>query len=453
MRGVRMSFPAYRLVFALAVALAAWRSAADQLPDTVTIRGDIRAVQSANEFDVAGYHVITPSDTQFVSFYGSKKDAVELRRCIEVGTYVEVSGLKDSSTHTVTAKKVLVHDDADRKISGFGVIDRMVTTGAGPVYYADGFALRVSPGTELRFSGGLTAMSEVGANIWVRYEGRRNDFGDLVLSSAEFIKPKPSKRKRNLLLEAQAVTFPPGSLVDFDGSFQSVRGKHRMEDAGGSCGWYPVPSDDALQERVRSIGMRVVPEYQRHLPLDDGAKIPFRFYAVDENDVRSDLFCKEGLVMVPVKVIERLKNDDQLAALLADGVAANLQRQQARMQFDRGLIGAAELAVQLVVQGSAGYAGGWAGGAIVTHEIQRKMERQRGRVALGLIADAGFDPWQAPEAWRLLGPGHLPKDLSKLKYPSRADYQLEILGLQYKARSSATGAAPAPDASATAPTQ
>jgi hypothetical protein len=69
---------------------------------------------------------------------------------------------------------------------------------------------------------------------------------------------------------------------------------------------------------------------------------------------------------------------------------------------------------------------------VVKHEIGRKMEEQRGRVALSLMADAGYDPWQAPEAWRLLAPKEPAKDPSKLKYPDRAGYQLEILNLQYK---------------------
>jgi hypothetical protein len=60
------------------------------------------------------------------------------------------------------------------------------------------------------------------------------------------------------------------------------------------------------------------------------------------------------------------------------------------------------------------------------------MQQQRGRVALSLMADGGYDPWQAPEAWRLLTPKHLPANLSALKFPARSNYQLEILKLQYK---------------------
>jgi hypothetical protein len=45
------------------------------------------------------------------------------------------------------------------------------------------------------------------------------------------------------------------------------------------------------------------------------------------------------------------------------------------------------------------------------------------------MADAGYDPRQAPEAWRLLAPKKMPKDPSLLKYPSRAGYQLSFLRL------------------------
>jgi hypothetical protein len=57
------------------------------------------------------------------------------------------------------------------------------------------------------------------------------------------------------------------------------------------------------------------------------------------------------------------------------------------------------------------------------------MQEQAGRIALTLMADAGYDPQQAPEAWRLLASKKSPKDLSALQYPSRAEYQLGILRL------------------------
>lgn len=51
---------------------------------------------------------------------------------------------------------------------------------------------------------------------------------------------------------------------------------------------------------------------------------------------------------------------------------------------------------------------------------------------MALLANGGYDPWEAPEAWHLLAPKHLPNDLGSLKYLDRSGYQLGILNLQYK---------------------
>jgi hypothetical protein len=79
-------------------------------------------------------------------------------------------------------------------------------------------------------------------------------------------------------------------------------------------------------------------------------------------------------------------------------------------------------------------------GAHPNTKDQLLAEEQRGRVALALMADAGYDPWQAPEAWRLLWPKSLPKDLGALKYPNRSGYQFSILSLQYNGGKAARGA-------------
>jgi hypothetical protein len=90
-----------------------------------------------------------------------------------------------------------------------------------------------------------------------------------------------------------------------------------MSDAGGICGWHRFPANIALQARVSRVGLSLVPAYQKQLADDSPSKIYFRFYAVDEASIRSDLSCNAGLILVPKQVVERLQNDDQLAALLA----------------------------------------------------------------------------------------------------------------------------------------
>jgi hypothetical protein len=77
---------------------------------------------------------------------------------------------------------------------------------------------------------------------------------------------------------------------------------------------------------------------------------------------------------------------------------------------------------------------------LIGHEIDVRLQEQRGRMALALMADAGYDPWQAPEAWRRATPKTAPKDWETVKYPNRGGYQLGILNLQYsRGKAAVTG--------------
>jgi Domain of unknown function (DUF5666) len=442
----RIRLPQRRLLLSLLIACVAGigRSAAQE-PAIPALRGNITAVEPPDGFDVDGYHVITSAATQFLALNGKKKKRDELRGLIATGAYVQVIGDKDSQSRTVTARQVKVRDDSDR-LSGVAVIDRIDSRDPLLLFRGDGYHFRLPADAQISFKGDITGAAGVGTGTWIRYEGNRDTSGELVITKAEFIKPKPRKPKGDPAKLAQVTDFPAGSRIDLDGSFQIKLKADKTDDTpGGVCGWYPVPDVPAAQEHVRRLGMKLVPQYQRDLPDDDPAKIHFRFYVVEERDLRSDLSCHEGLVLVPVTVINRLRNEDQLAAVLADGVAASLQLGQARIAMDwRTLWEEAGFAALSAAGGpwGLGYAGGMVGNTIVNHTMQRKLENQRGRVALSLMSDAGFDPWQAPEAWRLLAPEKPPKDPSKLKYPERAGYQLEFLRQQYKPAAASATVAP-----------
>jgi hypothetical protein len=77
--------------------------------------------------------------------------------------------------------------------------------------------------------------------------------------------------------------------------------------------------------------------------------------------------------------------------------------------------------------------------------MEARLQEEVARMALQLVADSGFDPWQAPEAWRLLAPKDPPRDVQSLNYTREGRYQLNILKLQYKRDNSGTSAVlPAP---------
>lgn len=426
----------------LIFALASPNRIAAQDPELPTLRGNITAVQPPDGFDVAGYHVTTSATTKYVLIHGPKAAAGDVRKEIIVGAYVQVIGDKDRHTHTAVARQVKVKEENKVLLSGIGVIDRMITPGPQPIFRADGYIIKLDADTQVHLSGGLKSIDNLHLGDWVHYEGRRDESGQLVAIRLEFVRPKPHKTSRDSAKLAQVTSFPPGSLIDFDGSFTTKRAGHAEDAQGGDCGWYPVPDVPSVQENVRRIGMRLVPKYQRDLPPDSPEKIPFRFYVVQEKNIRAAISCHPGLVLIPVTVVNRVSNEDQLAAVLADGMAASLGRQQAPIA-KIGVKGVAELAALSAIDAAGGYGAAIIGGEIMGRQIAQKMEEQRGRIALALMADAGYDPWQAPEAWRLLTSNEPPNNPATLRYPDRAGYQLEILGLQYKLATAATPAAPA----------
>ncbi len=121
--------------------------------------------------------------------------------------------------------------------------------------------------------------------------------------------PKPSKFNALTGAEEQPITVElPGAAAPKEKQRYSETGAH-----------FKAIDDNALQARIQRIGATVVPDYQTALPKDHPSKINFQFYAVDSQEHRSVICSNDGLILVPKSVLERLKTDDQLAALLADG--------------------------------------------------------------------------------------------------------------------------------------
>lgn len=318
-----------------------------------------------------------------------------------------------------------------KKISGLSVVLMVESARPEPVFQADGYRIRIAPTSEVVFHNDLKTLRDVGPNTWIRFEGRRDDGGTLVATKAEFFPagtrnwqarmgPKKAKQEPDY----QPVTRD--SLMDADGNLVSLHTKVRYSESDGYCAWHRVPADQAIQERVERVGMKLVPAYQRELAPDDPSRIAFRFYAVDYDKIRSAGACNAGLVLIPKNVVERLKSDDQLAAVLADAVSMHLRAQLVKfLPYELALL-AGETTPVAELWLAANVAD-----VVVAEKDRVKLEHEVGRISLQLMADAGYDPWQAPEAWRLLEKRR-PENGAPLKYTSEGNYQLGILRLQYR---------------------
>jgi hypothetical protein len=439
-------------------------SAVAQHDRRIPVEGYITAVTSRDSFDVNDLHVSISSHTGFgiIDSNAVHSDS-PLRDALQVGAFVEVTGNFDKHTRTTAASGIYLRKDWDEMLSGIGVIDKVVSSGPEPIFRADGYRIRITPATDITFADKLNSLADVDTNIWVRYEGKRDKTGVLVASKATFLPAKPAAYKKMLggsenpeagLLpasqrhakkpEPNPYFDPPkpqidpdtGNRVDFEKTLD--KDGNLTEDAGirfGALGgWHTIPADKALQERVRRVGLRVVPEYQKALPADHPSKIHFRFYVIDDDKFRSEICPLTGLILIPKQALERLQNDDQLAAVLADGVAYNLQRQAARISTDNRVLTGAYAVIAFAP--AVVFLPALDAAVSTASKITIDLYEERARIALALLSDAGYDPHQAPEAWRLLSPKHLPSDTRTLPYGDFSGYQLSILNLQYRSQQS-----------------
>lgn len=177
----------------------------------VAVEGYITSLNPSG-FDVNAEHVAILPDTSF-GMIGDKNTATDspLRDAVQVGAYVEVVGPVDGHAKTVKGVKVLFRDDWDKKLSGFAVIDRVISTGTEPIFEADGYRVRMTSATETSFKGSLKSLADAGTNVWMRFEGKRNRDGVLLASKADFLPPKPVKFKAASGFEVYSFPFRPAN--------------------------------------------------------------------------------------------------------------------------------------------------------------------------------------------------------------------------------------------------
>ena len=440
--------------------------------------GYITAIPShagdVTEFQVNTMRVVVGNETSF-GLIGDKTttNVSPLRAALQIGAYVQVAGQMDHKTKSTLASTIYLRSDWNKPITGIGVIDKILTPAPNPLYRADGYFIRITKSTEVAFAVGMNSLENVGTDNWISFQGKQDPSGVLLASKVVFLpaksatyrsmlgvkqdyshKLRPARAKTQVAAQAptgsgnaQASLTPPdsqevnlqtGRLVDFekildqDGNltqdaivqYKALSLEHTIRAT--------TPAQKALQARVRRVGERVIPAYQKALSSDNPSKIRFEFYAMDDKGLKTDICPSIGLILVSQQAVERLQNDDQLAAILADGVAFNMQRQAARSQEAARTILGPAIAADFMLQAVPGL-------DIVPILAMRKIEKEiylqqleeRGRISLGLLDDAGYDPWQVPEAWRLIAAKHSEKDAESAIYSDNSGYLLGVLNLEY----------------------
>jgi hypothetical protein len=333
-----------KLTFAIAVIFAAAPAGMAQLDNEPIVEGYITALSSANEFSVNGQHALTTDGTSYGIRNGSKvTNEADLRKKIHVGAYVYVVG--EVEHQTVKAQTILFRDDLDEKLAGLGVIQRVITRGPETVVEADGYRIRITPATHTEFADQSLTLANVDVNTWVRYQGQRNQAGELVASAAEFLPGELAQQRSVFKIEENLVPFRPAGSTRKNPA-ELAQGGEQVWGGEVKLGfhWYRIPSDAAFATTsgtCRNEPCSRVPERDADDPsLEDSFSLLCHRRRKDSQRGGHDIWAD------PCVETDggRLKSDHQVAAVLADGVAYNLQRQAARLAVDNRVMGGVNVA-------------------------------------------------------------------------------------------------------------
>lgn len=394
-------------------------------------RGYITATNLPEGFDIDDQHIVLQALTGF-RLKGAKSEISDesLRSRLRSGAYVLVLG-KTKHKERI-ADVVVFRPDWDEQISGLGLVNSVDEVGTYRVFRSDGFTIRVSSSAETSFRGEIHSLNDVGAGTWLHYKGKLDSNGVLVASSADFMSTKPGKPVEvvNGQDDYKIAFFPPDFAKHIDGRVKPGRLKS----------WHVIPADQTLDDNLQRIVAKLIPPIQRALDDDDPRKIKLHIYAVEGNDMRSFVCApRGGLIFFPTYLVDRMQNEDQLAAALAVPIAFLLQRQG----FGKEMRGWPAIRDQLSTTAfylAIPYGGALPldlMGALPDHKIAVRAEEQVGRIAISLMADAGYDPWQAPEAFRLLEAKRSDKGAMVVRWTDLSEYALSILNLEYRRQSRA----------------
>jgi len=399
-----------------------------------TIVGYVTQVALPSSFDVNGQRILIDSKTVIsveqpqLQHGNPTYNSLPLSRVkLYLGEPLDVYG-EPKGKNSFTASRVLLHARTAREVSGTAIIDTILTTSPSAsvsserFVRADGYSILLPANVESKFQTPLSSVSDIRVNVWIKFHGTQRPDGVVVADKASFSKnvTSPSLDKSREKFEYDPTAVDPESQEGFiERAFRGIDPRK-----------FPPHKDPAMQARIETIGAKLVPRYQVAFPYTEETRIDFRFYLLEAPKWRDAMPLPNGIILVPSHLVERMQNDSQLAALLADKIAWLLEKQPIILPASNGDLAkgaAVDTAVAVVPFAAlAATAAAIPVGISANNQFHRNQE-QRDRVSIALLHDAGYDITQAPVAWWLLST-RKPKDIANSRMPQRAAYLYQFLG-------------------------
>ncbi len=366
-----------------------------------TLDGFVTNVTSSTTFDVGVLHVSLNGRTScearmsyalkarvypfghiqaaIVSHQRSRDTTIIPMQCVTlplvIGSRLHLVGMMQKQSLLFTATQAAVYVEAPTKsLEGAALIEEApeITKDSTGTLWINGYPTRITPQTKIfpapattairysvHFDGTIgmhateqsatpLSIKSLSTNMWVTYHATRAADGSVTATQLRFWPNQVDADEANYLKTFAAVIDAPDYRKHISGS---IRFKH-----GEAIKSLP---DQAVQDYVFTLGMEMVPQYQKELSDTDATKVRFRFcvvqpfIATDGNQfvsidgvlphvgrlkytydsiksaeaIESIVAMPDGLILVPDSLLDHLQTKAQLASLLSYAITSILQKQ------------------------------------------------------------------------------------------------------------------------------
>jgi hypothetical protein len=403
-------------------------------PKKIKIHGYVTSVISLTSFEIEDYRITRDLSLNLELEKSETEQVADFKpEDIRVGTELEINGQYDENIAELKAQSIKVILEEHRKVKRTALLEHAPQIARDGdnwrgTFFADGQRIAVNPETqaviklnkserdldkkmrkdkkkEPNNSKGaetddaaitkLESLEQITPNTFMTYEGVRNDDGSISALRLEFMKNELEKGEASLWKQLS----PKVKMSNF------IKGKSGEVQIRGVGKFKLVPNAEA-QEYIANLGLSLIPVVQRKMSATEMEKIPFQFFLVQDKEPNA-FATANGIVVVNDSMLETLENESQLAFVLAHEISHAVQEHYWRqLQYHHKKLAALQIGGAI-----AGAFGGWGSVAknianltvaAVRNGYSRDLENQADRMGLEYMSSAGFDPREAPRAWKVM---------------------------------------------------
>lgn len=316
----------------------------------------------------------------------NRKDKPLDRQLIRPGMEIELKGEQVGSVIEIALIKLKIdHEKWEAEANGYfeGL--------EGDKAWVDGRAVKLNAGTMIK-----------GKEAW---KGRNySSFNEIHLGAAVKVK---GIRRVDGIIYANEVTAEPNELTGGDREMFALAQQGRLlpaklEGGKGIVAGREVKfaNDRVLQQYVTTLGNKLVPRYQKDIPLDNPARITFRF-AVIEDESFNAFALPDGAIFVHTGLLKRVTNEAQLASILGHEIAHVTHEHTRKLKENPMTIwgGLGMIVGGAILGGKAGAQIGAIAANATANKYSRTAEDEADRAGLFYMTQQGYDPREATKVW------------------------------------------------------